>query len=361
MSEQRKLGQSLRIIWAIAAKDIVDALKNKQTAANIITIVFLLAIYKWLPAMGDSRPYLFVYDAGDSQLVTRLENLPQFRFREVNSMQTLEELVDEADAGEVGLVIPADFDQVLEAGGEPELDGAIAWVDRFNQADIDADLEEQLGELLGQPVRLNIAAPVPPTPDSMGPARFVAVTLVITTFLISTMLIPHLMLEEKQAKTMSALLVSPANSWEIVLGKALAGLFYCLTTAIAVFVFNWVSIVNWGLAVLVVLCGGLFAIALGLVLGTFLENRQQFIVLTFVPSSVLLIPVFLNAMEPILPAALRAIITWIPTVSTAVLFRYACSSHAPLPQTLAYLGVVLGSTAVLLAMVAWKVRRMDRS
>jgi len=40
------------IIWAIAAKDIVDGLKNKTILANIASLVFLILFYKFLPALA---------------------------------------------------------------------------------------------------------------------------------------------------------------------------------------------------------------------------------------------------------------------------------------------------------------------
>jgi len=42
------------------------------------------------------------------------------------------------------------------------------------------------------------------------------------------------MVEEKEKHTMEALLVSPASYSQIVLGKTIAGIFYCLTAAAVV-------------------------------------------------------------------------------------------------------------------------------
>ena len=45
----------------------------------------------------------------------------------------------------------------------------------------------------------------------------------IFTFMTALVLVPYLMLEEKQTRPMDTLLVSPATAGQVVLGKALAG------------------------------------------------------------------------------------------------------------------------------------------
>jgi ABC-type Na+ efflux pump permease subunit len=42
----KALRKSLRVVWAIASKDIVDALKNKTTLINIIIVFLVMVAYK---------------------------------------------------------------------------------------------------------------------------------------------------------------------------------------------------------------------------------------------------------------------------------------------------------------------------
>jgi len=357
----RKFGDNLRIIWAIAAKDIVDALKNKTTLINIIIVFLMMVAYKWLPNLvKQDDTFLVVYDAGDSRLLTQLENHPQFNPLRATSMQAFEGYMDDLDVWDLGLVIPADYDQTVDSGGQPVLDGFVLWSNRSAANKLRSDYEQQLSELAGQPIGIDIKGTVYPPPDSMGPIRMASVTFVITILFMGTLVVPHLMLEEKQTKTLDALLVSPASIGQAVVGKALAGLFYVLMATVVVFVFHFDFVVNWGLAILAFFCGTLFAVGLGLLLGVMLENRQQMMLWTWVISPPLLIPVFLSGLDPILPEVLRTLIPWIPTVALAILFRFSFSSGAVLFQILTHLTVVLGSGVVVLALVVWKVRRSDR-
>ena len=102
------------------------------------------------------------------------------------------------------------------------------------------------------------------------------------------------------------------------------------------------------------------AVGLGLLLGTFLERREQMNIWALVPSYFLLGPVFLSVVDPILPQALRTAFSWIPTVALALVFRDSFSEGATTAQILLHLGIVTVSAGAVLAVVAWKVRRADR-
>lgn len=71
-------------------------------------------------------------------------------------------------------------------------------------------------------------------------------------------------LNTKGTYTLDALLVSPARLWQVVAGKALAGLFYCLAAAVVVFAFNTRIVVHWEIAALAAVLGAAFAVAVGL-------------------------------------------------------------------------------------------------
>ena len=57
--------QNTRIILAITGKDILDALKNKVTISLLLTALFLLVLYMFLPGL-ESEPVIRLHDAGGS-------------------------------------------------------------------------------------------------------------------------------------------------------------------------------------------------------------------------------------------------------------------------------------------------------
>ena len=108
-----RLGDRLNIIWTIAAKDIVDALQSKVVVSLIVMLSIMLLVPKMLPYIFDQpRTVLPVYGAGASRLAANLQNAPTFSVQKLSSEQELTSALCAAAYPEIGLLIPADFDQV---------------------------------------------------------------------------------------------------------------------------------------------------------------------------------------------------------------------------------------------------------
>jgi len=262
---------------------------------------------------------------------------------------------------EFGLAVPDDFDQILEAGGQPELDGYLAWAKRMKADQFKTDYEALIEEMVGQPVGINLEGNIVyPPPDSGLWLLMVTVTPVTVILMMGINLVPTLLFEEKQTKTMGALLVSPASISQVVAGKGLAGLFYVIVSAGVVFAINWTGVVHWDVALLFVLGIGVFSVGVGLVLGSFFERQQDVVGLTMVLLVVFIGALFVDMMSLDVPVIVQAMLPWVPSVALAEVIRFIFLENVPLGETLVNLGGVLGISTVLYAVVVWKVRRLDR-
>jgi ABC-2 type transport system permease protein len=168
------------------------------------------------------------------------------------------------------------------------------------------------------------------------------------------------MVEEKQTRTLDALLVSPARSSHLVIAKALTGLFYCLIAAAVVLAINANLVLHWGLAAAAVILSSLFAVSLGLLLGSAVGAKQVLPIWSMVALTVLLLPLFLAIMKDLLPSAVHTIVAWVPTATMARVLRGAFSRDLATMAFSLELLVVAACTAVILGGVAWTVRRSDR-
>ena len=360
-----KLRKNLRIVWAIASKDIVDAIRNKTTMSVILGVAILMLSSQALPLLLklDRTPRVVVYDAGESRLVELLGKSKDLKLRVMGSEQELEDTLAEASEVLLGLVIPAGFDQTLEAGDQAELEGYFAhWVSESDGAEKRAFFEQQLTEMAGKPVGINVEGnAVYPGPDSEGQSVTVSMSLVIAITTICGIVVPYSMIEEKETHTMDVLLVSPARVSQVVIGKAMAGSVYGLAAAGVVLAFNQALVVHWGVAILAMICGTLFAVAVGLLMGSMFDNPGSMNLWFGLVVGVLIVPVFLNVMKaPSWPKIVTTIMSWIPTVALARIFGVSFSGSAPLGLVLPDLGIVVGSATLVLALVVLKVRRSDR-
>ncbi len=362
-TQGNKVTNNLRIIGAITLKDFGDGLRNKSIWTTILTVAFLLAFYRYLPILSESgRPSLLaVYDAGSSSLTAALDEDAAINLRAMESFAQLERYLGGESTAVLGLILPTDFDQQAAASAEIELDGVLDhWVSASQTAKIQADAEHQLTEILGKPAHINIAKETVLTRSDGGHGMMVSLGMVVVLSLFGLSITPVLLMEEKQTKTLDSLLVSPATSGQIVVSKALTSLFYCLIAAGLALAFNASLIVHWGTAVLAVICGAIFTIALGLLLGSIFELKQQLSIWSFILYQPLLLPVVADTFVGLIPDNILAALSWIPTVAIAQVFRAAIVADASLAQSAPKLAYVAGCGLVILVVVAWLVRRSDK-
>ncbi len=358
----KTLTDTLYIAWVISTKDILDALKNKSSRANITIMVFIVVFFYWI---GTLRPFdkdvsVVVYDEGDSSLALESVALGEgatYSFREASSLQEMEQKMANQN---LGLVLPADFDQIRASGGTPTLSGYIFWVDRMKVANLEAKYSQAFTEILGQQVQVIIGQNIIiPQAGADGMQTTVAYQMIYIVFSTALLLIPHLMLEEKQTKTLDALLTSPASPGQVVLGKALAGFFYILVTGGLAIVLFSLYIAHWGLALAAFLGFALFSIGLALAVGSFIKSIKQLGLWMAVLIILLVVPP-LFYMEPNLKAGIRMVMIWAPSSALASLFRFSCSTGATPAQLWPNLAIAVVSIAAVFGLVIWKVRRSDR-
>ncbi|NIM96460.1 MAG: ABC transporter permease, partial [Anaerolineales bacterium] len=359
-----RLTENVRILWVLVSKDIVGTVRNKNTLGVLLPTLFLVVFYRAMPlfVFKEEQPTVLLYDAGQSRLTEAMRGSPNLSLYEYPSQAVMEEkLAVGGDEEEIGLVIPANLDELLDAGDQLELEGYVLnWVSDSAAQFMKSYMEEEIADLVEQPVQINVEEnTVYVRPDSFGFPFFTAEGLIIVIMMIGVSLTPNLIFEEKQSKTMDALMVSPANDTLIIVAKSLTGLFYCFAAGALVLALSIPLLMHWGLTILTVLVGSLFAVSLGLFFGSIFEVRQQMMIWGFTAFAVLLIPTFLTILEPLVPVVLVDIMQWIPTVALLNVVRGSLAESAPFIQYGPWLLLVLGYTVLILGAVVWINRRAE--
>jgi ABC-type Na+ efflux pump permease subunit len=359
-----KLKNHLRIILAITAKDITDAIKNRMTLALVLGVGLVMLSGQAMPLLLKlSKPTVIIFDADKSGLLSELERDSELRLGVAASQQALEERIGEGSGPQIGLVIPAEFDQLVETGEPVELQGFfVHWIKAAEAEEIRAFFEKKLTALAGQPVRiLTEGNTVYPAPDASGRPFMAAVTLVLVITTISGSLVPQLMIEEKETHTLDSLLVSPASIGQVMIGKALAGTAYGLTAAAVAFAFSWRMVVHWELAALAAVCTAVFAVSVGLVMGSLFDNPQSLSLWFGGVLIILLIPPFLvEVLGPNAPQVVRTVLPYIPTVVLLDMVRGSFSHSIPWAELVGGLGIVLACALILLGFAMWRLRGLER-
>ncbi|MBN1658686.1 MAG: ABC transporter permease subunit [Anaerolineae bacterium] len=359
-----KLGERLRVVWAIAAKDIVDAVKNRTVLAIIVGVAILVLSGQAMPWLLrlEARPQVVVYDEAKSRLAVALKKSDDLRLHAVRSPQELERTLAESGEAVLGLFFPAELDQRL-ATGPVEIDGYLAhWVDDAQAAALERFFQDRLTALAGQQVRVRTGGhAVYPTLDTGGWPGMVAMMLLITILVIGGAVVPYLIIEEKETCTLNALLVSPASIGQVIAGKAIAGTFYGLLAAGVVHALNHGLVVHWEVAALATVCAASFTVALGLLMGTLFDNAQSIGLWFGAGLMVLLVPMLLgDYLAANAPGLAGDILHWNPSILMLDALKMSFAARVAWGALSTRLGVVFAGTLGILAVVVWRIRRFDR-
>lgn len=345
-----------RIVLALAGKDIVDAVKNKTTLTMVFGLALMLLTVQALPLLLrlDNRPRVAIYDAARSGLADTVRQDGQLQVLEMRSAEDARTSAVEASVPLLSIVLPADWES---GSGTLAVDGYLAHSVRPSTADeLVAATEQALSAVAARPVTIH-AETVYPTLDSGGHTVMVAFGLVLATTMITTILVPYLILEEKTAHTLEALRVSPASVNQILLGKALAGMVYGLLAAAVLLAFNVSLVSSWSLMLLAVLALILIGVTTGLLVGTLVENEgsvQMWISLLVVLLMFPLFIIFFGSSR--LPAWAVQAAAWLPATAAFDLIRLSFGNTWPAAQVWPRLAAVLTAVAFAFLLTAWRLR-----
>ena len=354
---------NLNIVSAIARKDVVDAIRHRYLLTALVTPLFVALLFRVLlpgGGTGDKLLTVVVHDAGGSGLVAELRKTPQISVIPADSA--------DATAGEVervkaigGLAVPTGFDADLAANKQPQL---TVYVNNqktvFEQAAFRRLLDQSVRSFAKQPepARLVWVDVDKDTNDrGLGGTSLeqilLPLLLILTLGMIGALVVPLLIVEEKEKRTLDFLLSSPASLNDIIAGKALTGVVYSLLIAGLLLGINRQSIHNWSLTLLTIVVGLLFVVGVGLVIGSALKNTMQVNTWASLILILLLVPTFPSiGLTGWFDKAMRLIPTYYLSEALKLSMAGTLSS-----QLWIYLAVLLACTVIVYFAAAWALHR----
>ena len=232
---------SFRATWAIAKKDLLDALRTLRLLIFILLPIGASLFYRTIFASaGDlATARLVIYDTSGSRLPQVLAQAPPkvghiegVRVIIVGSLEELRRVVVEARAVG-GIALPSGYDAALIAGQRPTIRLFVNGQLEVSSTQLIRMIEPALRALAGRqpPARIetliaNADSKDVPQPD-FDIQRFLLIMFLTVGLTMTAIMIPSSMLvEEKEQRTLGAVLVAQASYADFVAGKGLAGLVY---------------------------------------------------------------------------------------------------------------------------------------
>lgn len=352
---------NFRIVSAITRKDVVDAIRHRYLLTALVTPLFVALLFRVLLPGINNRPLLtvVVHDSGGSELVAELRKTPQMAVVEAASADATASEVEKRKAIG-GLVVPLNFDADVAASKQPEL---IVYVNNTKSIFEQAAFRQRLAQLVQslvkkpEPARLvwvDVDKEKKETLLGSSLDQMMLPLLLILTFgMTGAFVVPLLIVEEKEKRTLDFLLSSPASLREIIAGKGLTGVVYTLLIAGLILGINRQFIKNWWLTSLTIVLGLLFVVGVGLLVGSVLKNTMQVNTWASLVLIILLAPSFPSlALTRWFDTAMRVVPTYYLTEALKLSMAGTVSS-----QLWIHLAVLSGCTLIVFFAAAWALHR----
>jgi ABC-type transport system involved in multi-copper enzyme maturation permease subunit len=346
---------------------MVDSLNNSQMVVMVVVPIIIFLLYRLMVSGINNSSILdiAVYDLGSSRLVTTMQQNPELVLHVVTSETTLQERINEGEMS--GLHIPADFDEAVTAGENPELtiwlnpqrglqSETLAW-QRFIEAEI-LNLGQQ--QLPAQIEWMEVDNGSPFDTGTGLDSYLLVIILTLILFMTGANVVATLITEEKEKKTAVMLTTSPAQINDIVWGKTLVGTFYIVVITAVIILINGGLTGNRPLALLYMGLGVPVAISVGILMGSMTQSTKQCSGWLSLVMMFLLIPSwFLTLIN--LPEPYSSIIHVIPTHFMVQGLSDALNHVSVTASNTLNLTVWAIFTVAMVAITAWRVHHKPQS
>jgi len=354
--------QDIRIILAIAWKDILDGWKNKIIVSSILTSLFLVVFYNYMPELtrGNDPPVLGFFFENETFTVGDLEYSPNFRIFTTTNITTFMDALRDIETPGIGIMLNENIEELQANPSAIELEGYVPyWMKSSQISTLKASVERELASYWDHPVEIRTSGNlVYPTMDSMafGKGFIAAAGLILGFVIMGLSMAPQLIIEEKENQTLQAVMVSPASLSHFILGKAVAVLFYTTIITIIGLFFVGPLVLHWGIILIAIIIGMMTIIIPGLLVGVLLKNKQQasiWIWVLFIPT---MLPLFLSIVR-VLPDVLQKIIDWWPMVALFRLVRAGLTYQPSLSSFYREVIYLVGFSLIFLGLTIYAIKK----
>lgn len=368
-----------RTILAIARKDAIDMIKNKQILFSLLTPFFMGIIFIFLQTLfsGRGTAKVYIYDPDHSnlsQIVSSVFDKPEVVYAHSADDVTAAFGSDGARKSTpyaMGLIVPPGFEESVRLGQRPQI---TLYMDA-NQMSISQRLTVpglliDYAHVVTNPVppievsqaTLNPPADSPPFDASTLNTVYPVVAIMFSLY-TALFLAPTLLIEEKEKKTIRMLMLSPASFPDIVLGKSLVALGYQLLLTLALFVIVALGEHTGNIILLVpfILLGSVLYLALGLLLGCIFKTATAATgVGGGIGSVLILLPAILAGPFGQLVlgnSSFSQVLKVLPTYYIADALYIALLNQNKLGSLLLDVGVLCACIIALFMLAVWALRR----
>lgn len=268
---------TLRTTLAILRKDLAVGPRSPIVAwAFVLPVVLTVLVQGVFGSLFDTRPRVGVVDPGVSTFAAALLAAPELDARRVDDRATLERLVRAHDL-DAGLVVSAGFDDALRTGSRPTLpllvSGESLASDRVVVSITTLDLARSV-EGRDAPVAVEVVS-LRGGDDRSLVERMVPLLVLMAMLVAGVFVTSFSLVEERERRTLSALLVTPASLLDVLAAKAAFGLVLAVAMGAVTLALNGALVGSPVALLLSLLVGAAMSVTIGLLYGTLSSDARS--------------------------------------------------------------------------------------
>ena len=262
--------------WHLLRKDLgVGPRSPIFLYAIVLPVILTLLIRVVFGSLFNPVPRLGIVDEGDSQIVRNVGDIEGIEVKFPESAATLKTLVENNDL-DAGLVLPAGFDGALQAGLMPNVQFFFGGQSlASNRVVLGVTMVDLIRQVAGSPAPIDVETITVGEGETVPIVSRLLPLIVLMAVLIAGALTPATSLvEEKEKRTLTALLVTPTRLGDVLLGKGALGFILAMATGVVTLALNGALGANPAALLLVLVLATLMAAEVGLMLGSFAKDTK---------------------------------------------------------------------------------------
>jgi ABC-2 type transport system permease protein len=345
----------------LVRKEIVHGSRGFLVIAVATPVVISLLFSLVFGTLFAGLPRLGIADEGGSRMVAAAEALESVRVIRYSDAAALRTAVQRG-AVDFGMVLPAGFDEAVAAGTNPSVS---AWVwgeslakDRLVLAAAVASLVRGLaGGASSVTVDTVLVGEGVFVPWS---ERLLPMVVLVAVFIGGMFLPAASLIEEKERRTLSGLLVTPATAGEVIASKGVVAGIVCFVMGMVVLAMNRAFGSHPGLVAGIIALGTVQAVAIGLMLGVVLKDLTTLFAFSKSGGIVIFAPTVVY-LFPAIPAWIGRIFPTYYLLQPVIDISQRGAGWADVRFDAIILAAIDVGMIVLLALMLWRARQRTQT
>ena len=265
---------SLRRTGVLLHKELLTGPKNFIFVwAFVAPVAISIVVSLIFGTLFSEQPQLGIFDEGNSQLTTDARETGAITVQDYDSVNSLRQAVERGEV-DMGIVIPDGFDTAVRQDENTSLD-AFLWGESSSRSRtiLNMTITNLVREIAGQPVPFAIESiTLGNNTDIPWKERMLPLIVLMAVFLGGMFLPATSIINEKEKRTLMALLVTPATPEDVFLAKGITGMVLSLFSGVLILILNQAFGTQPLLLVMVLALGAVMAVGMGMLMGVVLKS-----------------------------------------------------------------------------------------